>query len=292
MASGVLRDGFSFPAEERLKIVVFRPDVRVGSLRVGGLDEPNADWTAEARKNLQTALESAAETRSSDMIFLGDVDGPDAQALNDFRGLFEAVSAEIVVHQFLRDYLPTKLAPAVEGQTGKRYRLDWTLGPGTQQLKKITGADYAMFIFTHDSYGDAGRKVAQLLVAGLFGAYVPAGIHIGYSGLVDLNTGDIVWFNTDVAMGGDVRKPDGAVKRVGQLLSGLPVRDGLPQTPEVGEGVATEPAAAETAAVPVEPANEQSAGAEEADGEQDGSVASDQAQNGPDGATLEPEQAQ
>ena len=55
---------------------------------------------------------------------------------------------------------------------------------------------------------------------------MPAGIHVGYSGLVDLNTGDIVWFNTDLAMGGDPREPEGATKRVGQLMEGFPMRDG------------------------------------------------------------------
>ena len=81
-----------------------------------------------------------------------------------------------------------------------------------------------MFIYTHDAYGDAGRKVAQLLMAGLFGAYVPAGVHIGYAGLVDLETGDMVWLNADIQMGGDMRDAAGADKRVKELMRGFPKR--------------------------------------------------------------------
>jgi len=37
-----------------------------------------------------------------------------------------------------------------------------------------------------------------------------------------------VWFNTDLAMGGDPREVDGAQKRVGQLMAGFPTRGAPP----------------------------------------------------------------
>ena len=61
-----------------------------------------------------------------------------------------------------------------------------------------------MFVFTNDAYGDSGRKAAQ--AAGMLGCLigvcvlVPSGIHVGYAGLVELETGNVVWFNTDLAM--------------------------------------------------------------------------------------------
>ncbi len=36
--------------------------------------------------------------------------------------------------------------------------------------------------------------------------------HIGYAGLVDLKTGDVIWFNADPQMGGDVRTEEGAAE--------------------------------------------------------------------------------
>ena len=225
LAGSVSRDGFAFPKDGEVKVVVFRPDVSVGSLKVGGVDEPNADWTTAARTNIQTAMESAGETRTANMKFLGDFEGTDGDLVNEYRGLFEAVAGAVFQHATLGDHLPTKQAMTTDVKPRKYYKLDWTLGEQAQRLKAVTGGDYAMFVFTKDSYGDAGRKVAQLLMAGLFGAYIPAGVHIGYAGLVDLNSGEVVWFNTDLAMGGDPREPEGAAKRVGQLLSGFPARD-------------------------------------------------------------------
>jgi hypothetical protein len=224
-AGNVVRDGFAFPKEGEVKIVVFRPDVQVGTLRVGGVDEPNADWTASARTNMQKAFGEAAEAREAKLEFLGDPEGENAKLLDDYRGLFQVVSNSAMTHAIFFDKLPTKQVKSADPKAKKKWKMDWTLGPEASRLKAATGADYAMFVYTHDSYGDAGRKVAQLLMAGLFGAYVPAGVHIGYAGLVDLNTGDLVWLNADIAMGGDPRDAEGAVKRVSQLMSGFPKRN-------------------------------------------------------------------
>jgi hypothetical protein len=225
-AKAVSKEGFEFPAQGDVKIVVFRPDVHVGSLKVGGVDEPNPDWTEAARKNIQTAMQNSAQAQGAKMTFLDDFEGSDADLVQDYRGLFQAVSSAIFQHEmFPGNRLPTKQLN--RGQKGKKqYAFDWTLGPETARLKQVTGGDYGLFFYTYDSYGDAGRKVAQVAMAVLFGAWVPAGVHIGYAGLVDLNTGEIVWFNTDLAMGGDIRDPDGAVKRVDQLLKDFPLRDG------------------------------------------------------------------
>ncbi len=223
-ARGVLRESFAFPNQGDVKIVVFRPDVQVGSLRVGGLDEANPDWTKTARENIQQAMEANADARSAKLHFLGEFEGADGELVNQYRGLYEAVAASVFQHEMLGDHLPTKLVPNPDPKASKRYALDWSLGADAAKLKAVTGGDYALFFFTHDAYGDAGRKVAQLVFAGVFGGYLPAGVHIGYASLVDLNTGNIVWFNSDLAMGGDPRNADGAEKRVGQLLSGFPIR--------------------------------------------------------------------
>lgn len=229
-AGSLTREDFTFPEDGQLDIVVFRPDVRVGSMKVGGMDEPNAEWTEQARANIQKALEDRAQTLDAKVRFIDELEGEDAKLLSDYRSLFEAVSGSMFTHVTVGDHLATKQV-VKQVESGGRLRerkintLDWTLGPGATELKAVTGADYAMFVFTHDAYGTAGRKVAQFLAAGLLGAYVPAGIHIGYAGLVDLETGNIVWFNTDLQMGGDPREADGAQKRVEQLMRGFPSRD-------------------------------------------------------------------
>jgi len=232
MAGSITRYGFVLPADKAVKVVVLRPDVRVGTMRTAGLDEPNAEWTATARENIQKSMKDLAGAQGVDMTFLGDLEGADGELLDQYRALFIAVSSAASLHGATGNHLPTKLDEKKDAQGRKIWHMDWTLGPDAAKLKQATGGDYALFFFTHDAYSSGGRKAASLMAAALFGVYVPTGVHEGYAGLVDLSNGNLVWFNTDYAMGGDPREVDGAVKRVGQLMSGFPSRGKLALTAE------------------------------------------------------------
>ncbi|MBN8848821.1 MAG: hypothetical protein J0I73_12100, partial [Sphingomonas sp.] len=200
---------FVFPAGKPVRIIFFRPDVKVGSLGVGSVEEPNADWTAAARAKLTAEVAANQKAAGNEIVFMPEQEGDNAQIVADYQALFRVVAGAIAQHKmFPGASLPTKAE-----------RFDWTLGPGAAKLGEIGGGDYALFVSTHDAYGTAGRKVAQLLFAGMFGGFIPAGIHSSYAALVDLRTGNIVWFNVDPGSGGDVRTDEGATKRIGQLLN-------------------------------------------------------------------------
>ena len=83
---------FAFPPDKPVKIVVFRPDVNVGSLGVGGVEEPNAEWTVTARTNLSDALKAHQSSKSNEIIFLGDQEGEAATTVADYQALFRAVA--------------------------------------------------------------------------------------------------------------------------------------------------------------------------------------------------------
>ena len=205
-----VKPGFEFPKDHQVSIVVYRPDVHVGTLTTGGVDEPNADWTAAARGLIADALKANSKVADTKIVFAEDPEGDDGAYLAEYRALFNAVANAIEMNKLFGS-LPTK-----------KTSFDWTLGSGVDRIGKMSGADYALFLFTHDAYGSSGRKAAQLLGAMFLGVYIPPGVHIGYAGLVDLKTGDVIWLNADPMMGGDVRTPEGATKRVNQLLKGLP----------------------------------------------------------------------
>jgi hypothetical protein len=233
-AKAVSRSDFAFPAEGKLDVVVFRPDVHVGSLSVGGIDEPNVEWTESARTNIQSALEASPDFADANIVFLDELENEQAEVLNQYRGLFEVVAGAMFTHVTAGDRLPTKTREVRDYERRRVVKetvVDWSVGEGAAQLKDITGSDYAMFVYTYDSYGDSGRKAAQVvgMLGCLIGAcvIVNAGVHVGYAGIVDLNTGDIVWFNSDLAMGGDVRDEEGAEKRVSQLMREFPNREGI-----------------------------------------------------------------
>jgi hypothetical protein len=207
---------FRFPANQPAKIIVFRPDVEVGTMGAGGVQEPNAEWTQIAREKLSAQLTAHQQTSGNEVIFLPDQDGDRARLVADYQSLFRAVAGAVVEH---------KMNPGAKLPT-KKDKFDWTLGKGAAQLGALAGGDYALFLYTKDAYGSAGRKVAQVLMAGLFGAYMPAGVHTSYAALVDLKTGDLVWFNVDPGSGGDPRTDEGATKRIRQLLESFPAKEG------------------------------------------------------------------
>jgi len=210
---GAVREGFSAESLKGQKILLFRPSVWVGSQSTGGMDEPNADWTEQARGHLLGELKRQQANFSNEIIEEPELVGADATVLSSHRALFGSVASSVVTYQFFKgNRLPTR----------KNKAFDWTLGSGTKRIAELTGARYGLFVNTHDAYGSFGRKAFQILAAGLVGAGVKSGVHKGYAGLVDLHTGNLVWLNADEAMGGDVRDAEGMQKRVGQLLEDFP----------------------------------------------------------------------
>ena len=138
---------FTFPSGKPVKIVVLRPDVQVGSLGTSGLETPNADWTADGRKNFATALEQNLNKNAQQVVFMPELTGENGQTVADYQALFRAVSGAIFQHKFFGAKLPTK-----------KGKFDWTLGPEVKKLGELSGGNYALLLYTHDSYGTSGRK--------------------------------------------------------------------------------------------------------------------------------------
>ncbi len=215
---------FTFPTDRPITILVFRPDVQVGSMSMGGVEEANAEWTATARTNLANALRNNQSDHAHKLVFLDDQNGSSGKLIADYQALFRAVSQAIVTHKFAGSRLPTK-----------KDKFDWTLGPGAAELGKIDNANYALLLYSHDAYGTTGRKIMQILLAG-GGIGIAAGMHVGYSALVDLNNGNIVWFGLDPMSGGDPRNVDGATKRIRTLLKSMPGQAQAAAVPAVATG--------------------------------------------------------
>lgn len=210
---GAAREGFSAESLRGQKILLFRPSIWVGEQSTGGIGEPNADWTAQAREFLNAEVARRQGEFSNELIIEPDLVGDEARLFSEHRALFNSVANSVVTYQFFPgNRLPTR----------KNKPFDWTLGEGTKAIAERTGARYGLFVRTEDQYGSFGRKMFQVLAIGLVGAGVSSGKHVGYAGLVDLHSGDLVWLNADEQMGGDVRTEEGMQKRVGQLLEDFP----------------------------------------------------------------------
>jgi hypothetical protein len=212
-----VKQGFELTADSGKKILLLRPKVSVGAQSTGGMFEPNAEWTDKARKYIEAALIKRQETLGNVIVMPPEAYGEQALAVEEHTNLFGAVASAVVNYQFFAgNRLPTKK------RDNKAGIFDWSLGEGVKDLPGAKDADYALFIYNKDAYGSTGRKILQVVALLGPGIAVKSGEHLGYAGLVDLKTGDLVWLNADAAMGGDVREEDGAEKRVAQLLEEFP----------------------------------------------------------------------
>jgi hypothetical protein len=209
------------PPQGDYSLVVMRPDVTVGSVTAGGLVEPRADWTETARAHLLKALRDQQSGRGGRTLIMetrSAVPGVDPKLVADLERLHNAVGTSIALHKYSGAELPTK-----------RRGLDWTLGEDAVEFGRKAGMDYALFLYASDSSASTGRVALQVLgLAGCFIGFcapVGGGSQTAFASLVDLKTGDVVWFNV-LQTGsqlpgvgfGDIRSPEGAAQMVDRLL--------------------------------------------------------------------------
>ena len=107
--------------------------------------------------------------------------------------------------------------------TKKDKQLDWSLGTGVQELREKTGADYALFTYIEDSYTSAGRAALRVVGFLLLGGDIGGGAQVGVTTLVDLRTGQVVWFNFLAKQSGDLRDEKGANATAAVMLKGFPL---------------------------------------------------------------------
>ena len=204
------------PPSGDYKLLVMRPDVSVGSVTTGGLTEARADWTEAARANLLAALRTQQAGRGGNVRILDRRDSlPNvpAETIAELERLHGAVGNSIALHKYLGENLPTKRGRG----------LDWTLGQQAVALGQRTGMDYALFLHAEDSFASTGRVALQVLgIAGCFVGFcapnMGGGSQFAYASLVNLRTGEVVWFNVLQSRIGDIRTPEGAAVMVERLL--------------------------------------------------------------------------
>lgn len=189
------------------RIVLMPLDVELFTMTAGGMTEPQAHWTEQARNHMRASLKRRESAMDTPLI---ELDDPDVQ-VTELNHLHGAVAGAIALHHYIGHYeLPTK-----------EKRMDWHIGADTAWLRERTGADYALFLFVRDSYATAERKMTMFLAA-MLGVGIPAGIQVGYASLVDLSTGQVVWFNRLIRGTGDLREAEPAEESIAALLDKFP----------------------------------------------------------------------
>ncbi len=194
---------------ENPKILVMTPDVKYYLFTAGGVPQPHAEWTKAARINFSNSLHIYATKRGIEIITIDEEDQLTDTEIS-YQKLYSAVGSSILAHHFGELKLPTKQGT-----------FDWTLGPGVNVIGNRYSADYALFTFYRD-YQASGGRLAFSFFAAMVGVGIVAGGEVGFASLVDLKTGDIVWFNQVAAGVGELREEDGAMATVNYLFKDMP----------------------------------------------------------------------
>lgn len=190
-------------------ILVLPVDVELYSLSAGGVAEPRADWTQTAAGHMKQALQARIDELG---LRSRHADEAHAEEFAEQVSLHAAVAQSIAVHHAMGGTmaLPTK-----------REQLDWTFGDAMQGLQGRSGARYGLFVWVRDSYASAERKAAMVAMA-LLGIGLTGGLQVGYASLVDLQTGQVLWFNRLARASGDLREAEPAAESMKALLAGFP----------------------------------------------------------------------
>ncbi len=193
---------------DNARIVLMPPDIRYYLLTAGGILEPHAEWTAAAKENFTVAIKDYAKSIGTDLIIM---DKSNMSSLeNKYEELHSAVGMTVISSHFGAYKLPAKQG-----------RFDWSLGPDIRAIGEEHDADYALFVYYRDRQASGGR-VAFAILAAVAGGYTDTGGESGFASLVDLRTGDIVWFNVVTAGSGELRKKEGAASAVATLFKDIP----------------------------------------------------------------------
>ena len=194
------------------RMVLMPIDVELAHVTAGGLLEPDAAWTQQAQKNMHAALVEEARSRKVELVdFDPDRGTPEDREMSlALVKLHRDVGYAILRHDYLEGFaLPSK-----------KGKFDWSLGPEAAAIARSQNADYAMFLFVRDSYATGGRVlvIALTAVMSLGRIGLPGGSQVGFASVVDLKTGNIVWFNRLARGSGDLRTPEAATESVNALV--------------------------------------------------------------------------
>lgn len=200
----------SGPISGSKKVVVMPLDVELALLTASGLTEPKAEWTEKAIGYMTESLKKQVKTDNPLGFYQSTATDPKS-TLIQLEKLHQATGYSILTYDMMMP-LPSK-------KSGQHIR---TLGPTAAELARETGADYGLFVFVRDTYTSGGRA-ALMFIAAAAGVGVQGGTQVGFASLVDLKTGDIVWFNRLMSGSGDLRNQADADKTMANLIKGFPL---------------------------------------------------------------------
>ena len=191
------------------KILLMPVDIEICELTLAGMCEPSASWTQNSRENIITSFEEILNKRNA-ILKKYNMNEQNDEIIQVIK-LHTQIGQEIINSVYGPYELPTKK------------EFNWTLGKKVKLLKKKYKSDYAIFIFFRDQYSSTERVIYNIVTAVLFPGIIPiGGSQIAFASLVNLNNGEVTWFNGYYRSFGDVRDLENARDTVNKLFEEFP----------------------------------------------------------------------
>ena len=215
-----LHESIAGKTEQRMprKMLLLPADIRVHEISAGGVVEKVDDWTISASNH---AMKSVREIAGSKNLFepkeVPALADSDKQVLDQHLALYELVAASA-------DF--SKSGPFAPWRERAK-NFDYTLGPGLRELAERSDLDAAVIVIGSDYISSSGRKATMalgILAAALTGvAVIPVGGTAYVSvGVVDLRSGNLLWFATSRGQTDDLRQEQQVRAVLDKLFSGYP----------------------------------------------------------------------
>ncbi|HKQ23040.1 MAG TPA: hypothetical protein VJT81_01180 [Burkholderiales bacterium] len=190
--------------EQRMprKMLLLPADIRVHEISAGGVVEKVDDWTISASNH---AMKSVREIAGSKSLFepkeVPALAEAEKHVLEQHLALYELVAASADL---------SKSGPFAPWRERAK-TFDYTLGPGLRELAERSDLDAAVVVIGSDYISSGGRKATMalgILAAALTGvAVIPVGGTAYVSvGVVDLRSGNLLWFATNRGQTDDLRQ--------------------------------------------------------------------------------------
>lgn len=195
------------------KVLLLPASLEVFEISAGGVAEKVEDWSRQAAAHADRGLKSyAASNASFQLVEMPPLSPQEKESLDQHLALYDMVAADA--------FQLTRVGGPAWQHKVKHF--DYALGDGLRFLKQKTGADAALVVVGLDQISSADRK-AMVLVAALFGVGIPLGISFLSTGVVDLESGDILWFNYATSYANrDLRKPEDADAMIKEMFVNYP----------------------------------------------------------------------
>jgi hypothetical protein len=170
--------------QKERKIVFLPVDVSVEELTASGLTEEVPEWSEQGTVIVDSAVKNIIRSRKEiTMVTMPAVNDEEQAVIDQHIALYDLVAGNALAYSN---------HPAWKDLRDKQ---GYTLGKGLAFIRERCDADAALMVIGRDYISSAGRKTTAILFAAL-GAYVPLGRAILHAGVIDLETGDILWMNT------------------------------------------------------------------------------------------------